>query len=235
MMVRLSPKAVDAICEVLLQVMTRPFFQVVDGFYSKPMDVRQRALSMKYREPEDIIGWRTPIWHPRGIRTLIEKTFRIQIEHWENARSGVESSNGVFFSAFSAGPRGERVKVHFDEPSDWMSLLIYLTPDAPYDTGTSFWQHRKTGLIAKPTKLDSSKLGLRRTELEAFIERDGWKRNCWIEVDRVGNRFNRAVMFPAGRLHSATKHFGLNLNSGRLYQSFHFSVSAGHRKVPNRF
>ena len=209
----------------------RPFVQVLDQFYAKPENIRHQALSMEYSEPDDLTGWRTNIWQPRGIKGLIERTFRIQIEHWEDGLTTVESCNGVFFSAFSKGRRGEKVKVHFDEPPDWMSLLIYLTPNAAYDTGTSFWQHRDTGLIAKPTKRDALRLGLSPKVLEAVLEEDGWKQKRWIEINRLGNIYNRAVMFPAGLFHSATRHFGNNLNNGRLYQSFHFSICSSRRSA----
>ena len=178
---------------------------------------------MKYSEPENVTGWRTQVWQLRGIRSLIERAFRVRIEYWDDSKA-IEGGNGVFFTAFSKGQRAERVKVHFDEPPDWMSLLVYLTPNAPSDCGTSFWKHRETGLTAKPTRRDASRLGLSFEELKSLIERDGWKRKAWIEIDRVGNVYNRAVMFPAGRFHSATHHFGKNLNDGRLYQSFHFPI-----------
>jgi hypothetical protein len=71
------------------------------------------------------------------------------------------------------------------------------------------WQHRKTGLTSKPTKRDA------RTP------------SRWIEIDRVGNVFNRAVMFPGGFLHSASRHFGSG--DGRIYQSFRFPVELGAR------
>ena len=195
--------------------------QISDRFYANPDDVRARALAMKYSEPESVIGWRTQVWQPRGIKRLIERAFRVQIEYWDDSRA-IEGGNGVFFTAFSKGQRAERVKVHFDEPSDWMSLLVYLTPDAPADCGTSFWQHRGTGLTAKPGRRDALRLGLSLEELTQVIERDGWNRKSWIEIDRIGNVYNRAVMFPAGLFHSATHHFGHNLRDGRLYQSFHF-------------
>jgi len=210
--------------------MLRPVVQIAHRFYPNPDKIREKALSMEYEEPADLIGWRTSIWQPRGIRSLIETTFGIEIEYWEHHGTAIGSSNGVFFSAFSAGQRSEQVKVHYDEPPDWMSLLVYLTPNAPYNTGTSFWQHRETGLIAKPMKRDASRLGLRSKELETVFERDGWKRKCWIEIDRVGNVYNRAVMFSAGLFHSATKHFGHDLNNGRLYQSFHFPVIVNRKK-----
>lgn len=195
--------------------------QIADRFYSHPDDVRERALAMKYSEPEYVTGWRTQVWQPRGIKRLIEKAFRVQIDYWDDSRA-IEGGNGVFFTAFSKGHHAEKVKVHFDEPSDWMSLLVYLSPNAPADCGTSFWQHRETGLTAKPSRRDAVRLGLTLEDLRQVIERDGWTKKCWIEIDRIGNVYNRAVMFPAGLFHSATHHFGHNLRDGRLYQSFHF-------------
>ena len=178
---------------------------------------------MKYSEPENVIGWRTQVWQPRGVKNLIARRFGVQIDYWDDSKS-IEGGNGVFFTAYSEGPHAEKVKVHFDEPPDWMSLIVYLTPNAPSDSGTSFWQHRETGLNAKPTGRDALRLGLSFEELKQTIERDGWNRKSWIEIDRIGNVYNRAVMFPAGLFHSATRHFGNNLSNGRLYQSFHFAT-----------
>ena len=202
----------------------KSLIQVVDGFYTDPDDVRKRALAMQYSEPEYVTGWRTQVWQLRGTRRLIERAFRVQIDYWNDSKL-IEGGNGVFFTAFSKGQHAERVKVHFDEPPDWMTLLVYLTPDAPSDCGTSFWQHRKTGLTAKPTWRDALRLGVSLEELKDVIDRDGWKRRAWIEIDRIGNIYNRAVMFPAGLFHTATRHFGHNLSDGRLYHSFHFSTA----------
>ena len=198
--------------------------QIVERFYADPDNVRARALAMKYSEPENVTGWRTQVWQLRGIKRLIERAFRVKITYWDDSKE-IEGGNGVFFTAFSKGRHAERVKVHFDEPPDWMSLLVYLTPDAPGDCGTSFWQHRETGLTAKPTRRDALRLGLDFAELKEMIERDGWNRKAWFEIDRAGNVYNRAVMFPAGLFHSATHHFGQNLSDGRLYQSFHFPIA----------
>jgi hypothetical protein len=103
-------------------------------------------------------------------------------------------------------------------------LLIYLTPNAPYDAGTILWQHRKTGLIASPTRKDAERLGISVEELDEILTKDGKNRSRWKEIDRLGNVYNRAVMFPSGLLHSAAKHFGSNRFNGRLYQSFHFPM-----------
>ncbi len=204
--------------------MVRGFLHIVDGFYRCPDRVRRRALEMSYSEPEELVGLRTQAYQPLRIQSLIERRFRIRIKHWEEDLSAIEACNGVFLSSFAKGPHAESVGVHYDDPSTWMMLLIYLTPNAPYDAGTSLWQHRETGLVAKPTKTDALKLGISVKELEARLEGDCWKRKRWLEIDRVGNKYNRAVMFPGGFLHSATRHFGNHRYNGRLYQSFHFPI-----------
>ncbi|HAF15780.1 MAG TPA: hypothetical protein DCK99_19220 [Blastocatellia bacterium] len=204
--------------------MTSRFLQTVDGFYLRPEKVRRRALAMTYSEPDGLVGRRTQAYQPGGIKELIEKKFRIRIGYWEDDVMAIEASNGVFFSAFARGRMAETVGVHYDDPPNWMMLLVYLAPRAPYNAGTSLWQHRETGLISNPTKQDAKRLGIRIEKLEAMLERDSKKPGCWIEIDRIGNVYNRAVLFPSGLLHSATKHFGSNQQNGRLYQSFHFSL-----------
>jgi hypothetical protein len=203
--------------------MTR-FFQVVDDFYPNPNRIRSTALRLAFTEPQDLVGWRTRAYQPRGIRQLIQKRFRVRISYWEKDRDAIEACNGVFLSALSHGRRAERVGIHSDEPAAWMMILVYLTPNAPRDAGTTFWQHRETGLVWRPTKKDANRLGLPLSELQQLLEADSQRRSRWIEVDRVANFFNRAVMFPSALLHSATRHFGSNCRNGRLYQSFHFPI-----------
>lgn len=202
--------------------MTARFLQVRDGFYAKPDRVRRLALTMSYSQPDGVLGWRTECYQPRGIRELIEKKFGIKIGYWEQDVTAIEACNGVFFSAFSDGLHAERVGVHYDDPPSWAMLLIYLTPGASYTAGTSLWQHRKTGLLAKPTKRDAERLGFSVSQLEDLLERDSRQRRQWIEIDRIGNVYNRALMFPGGLFHSATEHFGSSRHNGRLYQAFHF-------------
>lgn len=200
------------------------FIRVVDDFYADPQAVRKRALTMTYSEPENLVGWRTRAYQPRGIKERIESRFGVDIPYWEDDLDAIEACNGVFFTSYAKGGYSEKVGIHYDDPPPWVMFLIYLTPKAPYDAGTSLWQHRKTGLVARPTKRDADRLGTTVEKLGAILERDSRIRSRWIEVDRIGNVFNRAVMFPGGFMHSASKHFGSGFENGRIYQSFHFPV-----------
>jgi hypothetical protein len=200
------------------------FIRVADNFYPNPEAVRKRALSMSYTEPEGLVGWRTKGYQPRGIRQRIETRFSLRIPYWEEDVNAIEACNGVFFTSYANGDRGERVGIHYDDPLVWVMFLIYLTPNAPYDAGTSLWQHKGTGLMKPPSPGDARRLGSTVDKLLAILERDSRTRSRWTEIDRVGNVFNRAVMFPGGFYHSASRHFGSGLGDGRIYQSFHFPV-----------
>jgi len=204
--------------------MLRRFYQVVDNFYENADEVRLCALNRSFSLSDGVSGWRTTAFHPKGIKKRIEQRFRVKIKYWERDLNASEASNGVFLSAFSHGNRAERVGVHYDEPVHWMMLLIYLTPEAPRDAGTSFWEHRETGLVCRPTKRDEKRLSVPIAKLNRALLLDSTIRSRWREIDRISNFYNRAVMFPAGLLHSATRHFGNNRSNGRLYQSFHFPI-----------
>ena len=200
------------------------FIRVADDFYPNPEAVRKRALAMTSTEPENLVGWRTRAYQPRGIKERIEKKFSLRIPYWEEDVNAIEACNGVFFTSYDRGDHGEKVGIHYDDPLPWVMFLIYLTPNAPYDSGTSLWQHKSTGLMKPPSPGDAKRLGSTKEKLLAILERDSRIRNRWTEVDRVGNVFNRAVMFPGGFYHSASRHFGSGLRDGRIYQSFHFPV-----------
>jgi hypothetical protein len=205
------------------------FLIAVDDFYADPDAVRRRALEMPYSHPERVVGWRTRCYQPRGIKERIERKFAVRIPYWDDDLDAIEGCNGVFFQSYNRGHHAETVGIHYDEPLRWVMFLIYMTPGAPFDAGTSLWQHRKTGLAAKPSKGDAERLRTTVDDLLAVLERDSRTPRRWIEIDRVGNVFNRAVMFPGGFYHSATRHFGSGFRDGRIYQSFHFPVELGPR------
>ncbi len=114
--------------------------------------------------------------------------------------------------------------MHSDEPYNDITVLIYLTPDLPFDCGTSLWMHKQTGLINPATPQDARRLKMKLSDLRNRLEVDSKLRDKWVEIDRVGNRFNRMVAYPSGALHSATKHFGGDMKNGRIYQTFRIGV-----------
>jgi hypothetical protein len=202
----------------------RRFLLAIDDFYPNPDAVREKALAMNYTEPESLVGWRTRAYHPPGVRRRIEKVLRAPVTRWPDDRDDIELGNGVFFFGFSTGRRAETVGVHFDRPSELITMVVYLTPGAPFDTGTSLWRHRATGLTAVPTRADAKRLNTTVEDLIKTVNRNSTDPRRWQEIDRVGNVYNRAVFYYSGMLHSATRHFGGDLQNGRIYQTFRFGV-----------
>jgi len=129
---------------------------------------------------------------------------------------------GIAFLAFASGRRAEKPAIHWHTPENTWACTVYLTPDLPADCGTSLWQHERTGLDRAPVRDDERRLGRSCEALLEELERDSQRRTRWIETDRIGYRFNRAVIYPAYRLHSATRHRGSDLEDGRLYQLLGF-------------
>ena len=198
------------------------FLVVRDDFYPDPDAVRRIAQSMKYYEPPGITGFRTDeVYHKRGMRRRLELILGTQITRWDD---DPEEGNGIFYHGFSSGARKEIPGVHYDDPEDDITVLIYLTPGLAPEYGTSLWQHKSTGLTRAPTQADARRLGITLTSLRERLERDSENRRRWIEVDRAGHKYNRMVAYASGMLHSASRHFGSSLATGRLYQTFRLGV-----------
>ena len=81
------------------------------------------------------------------------------------------------------------------------AAVIYLCPDAPLECGTSTW-NRKNGVnLNTDPVLDGA-----------------W----WDEIDRVGNVYNRCIIFNAKQIHSVSGYFGDSDDNRRLVQLFFF-------------
>jgi hypothetical protein len=198
------------------------FLVVRDDFYEDPDAVRARALEMTYRERAGITGYMSDAaYHQRGVRRRLEQALALKITRWD---VDPKEGNGIFYCAFARGGRKEVPGVHYDEPVDDVTAVIYLTPGLPLPCGTSLWQHRSTELIAAPTRKDAHRLGINLGKLRDRLERDSEKRDRWLEVDRAGYKYNRMVAYPSGMLHSASRHFGGSLEGGRIYQTFRVGV-----------
>jgi|JI10StandDraft_1071094.scaffolds.fasta_scaffold157152_2 hypothetical protein len=198
------------------------FVLVKDNFYAEPMRVYKAAKEAEYYEPEHVTGFRSrTVYHEPGVKVKLEKILGIKITRWD---TDPLEENGVFYQGFSKGRRKEVPGVHSDEPYNDITVLIYLTPSLPFDCGTSLWMHKQTGLSDPAMAKDARRLKMKLSEVQDLLENDTKDRSKWQEVDRIGNRFNRMVAYPSGVLHSATNHFGDDMQSGRLYQTFRIGV-----------
>ena len=198
------------------------FVVVKDNFYSNPEKVYQAAQQADYYEPRYYTGFRSKnVYHERGIKSKLEKILGIKITRWD---TDPLEENGIFYQGLSKGSWKETPGVHSDSPYNDITVVVYLTPALPYTCGTSLWMHKQTGLCDPPTIEAAKRLKIRIADLREQFEVESKNRKKWVEIDRIGYRYNRMVAYPSGVLHSATNHYGGSLNEGRLYQTFRIGV-----------
>lgn len=184
----------------------RPGFWVVDNFYKDPDSIRKFALEQEYHQGgigRGYIGRRTfkQFLFPE-LKPEFERIMGREITAWEE-----HGMNG----RFQYNTEGEPLVYHCD--SQKWAAMIYLTPDAPFETGTG------THAIKKNRVFHNSQEGI----MEAFRPGSQNLDKTILEpVDVIGNVYNRLVIFNAGYLHSALGYFGYNQDNCRLWQMFFF-------------
>jgi len=182
-------------------------FWVVDNFYANPDDIREFALAQEYHQGglgKGYIGRRTfrQFLFP-GLKEEFERIMGKKITAWEE-----HSMNGMFQYSME----GEPLVYHCDAQK-W-AAMIYLTPDAPLETGTGSFALKGT------TIFHNSQEGIM-----AAFRGDGAQnldKTLFEPVDSIGNVYNRLVIFNAGYLHAALGYFGYKPENARLWQMFFF-------------
>jgi len=176
---------------------------VVDNFYEDPYALREFALKQEFQNDLRFYkGKRTEnVYHTPQIRQRFEEIMGVKTRDFP----GQGTMNGVFQYCTP-----EDLLVHHHDGQTW-AAMIFLTPDAPFETGTSFYRHKQTGItLADPPKSDVY-------SMHGFYDRTKFEL-----IDQIGNVFNRLVIFDARCLHSATQYFGTKKEDARLFQIFFF-------------
>jgi hypothetical protein len=97
------------------------------------------------------------------------------------------------FLRLSPGGQHEPNYIHTDrDMGDWTAIL-YLNPEPARGDGTTFWRHLPTDSLESVTN-----------DTQALVDEHARFRDPsqWEPIVHVGARFNRLVLFPAGRFHS---------------------------------
>lgn len=184
-----------------------PGVWIVDNFLKDPDALREFALAQEYQVNNDgemgYIGRRTHkqfLWD--GLKEEFERIIGRKITRWED-----HGMNGRFQHAKA----GEPLVYHCDHQA-WAGML-YLTPNAPYQSGTMTYAKKGTQIRH-----------LSNPEIYSCFHPDSRNFDSTIfePVDVFGNVYNRLVIFNAGYLHSAGPYFGFNETNSRLWQMFFF-------------
>jgi hypothetical protein len=186
----------------------------IDNFYPDPIKVRDFALKQMYYEDQGAVGLRTDKQFLfDGLKERFEEITQRSIpEHTESGFGWYDKGiNGRFQSCKAGVP-----SVFHCDSQPW-AAVIYLTPDAPPQGGTSFYRHKET------KKRHASEIDWEEGEgLKVFNQHTFLDASPYEKVDTVGNVFNRLVIFDGNLIHSGHDYFGWDINSSRLFQIFFF-------------
>ena len=191
--------------------------QVIDDFYADPIQARSLALSLPWPDSnaKQAFAGRQTV-QSIAFRPIIDK-----ISGLVGSKISVDTENNLFgqFRVATKNCLGE-TKVHFDSVP-W-SLVVYLSQVEKPLEGTSFYRHRRTGLL-NPHAVD---LGTDDVVSE-IIRPDTHNLSAWEKVASVPYKFNRALLFRGDSIfHAGGPAFGVDLESGRMTQHFFFDVEA---------
>ena len=127
---------------------------------------------------------------------------------------------GDYTGSFQYTTAADRSWIHADSTTDW-AAVCYLTPDAPVSSGTGIFKHKKTGWMNYDYKEAKQNPEYDKNAPSGDDMQDYTK---WEMVDRVGNIFNRLIMYRADNYHVSLDYFGKDISDGRLFQVFFFNT-----------
>jgi hypothetical protein len=183
---------------------TNPSSIIVDNFYETPDDVRAFALQCNFvAHPNNHKGKRTEeCYRYLELKKRFEEIIGKKIKNWDNY-----GCNGCFQYCVA----GDQLVYHCDQQA--YAGVLFLTPDAPVQTGTCLLRSKHT----KKMKV--------APEEASTVFRNGFLDPTEFDVvDVVGNVYNRLVLFDSKTIHAASEYFGTTKENGRLFQLFFFDI-----------
>lgn len=175
---------------------------VVDNFYSDPFAVREHALKQEFiADLRYYKGKRTEEqFFVPGTKKVFESIIGSSISIWEDY-----GMNGVFQTCNAEDPL-----VYHTDLQQWAGM-VYLTPGAPFQAGTSMYAHKETKArhVSDPG-------------IDIAFDGGFYDSTKFELVDTVGNVFNRLVIFNGKCIHAASQYFGKDVEDARLFHMFFF-------------
>ena len=179
---------------------------IIDNFYKNPDKIRDFALKQYYWDDEGYVGMRTrKQFMFEGVKERFEEIMNAKITKWNDY-----GMNGRFQSNVAGAPTA----YHCDS-QQWAGM-IYLTPNAPFSSGTKIIANKKTKIYHNEQS---------NNVLDFFPNQNTFTDGTLFEdVDVIGNVYNRLAIFDAQSIHCAGDYFGWDIASGRLWQMFFFDA-----------
>ena len=189
---------------------------IIDNFYNNPYKTRKFILTQEFKVVGNYPGKRTISFANEQLKNNIEKYIKPFGGKITNFPIGEKSSNGNYNynGSFQYTTSRDRSWFHVDGWNNWGGIL-YLTPNAPLNSGTGFYEYEDG------TRMQDE-LEIRKNQ--KILDEHSQDVTKWKLVDKVGNIFNRLILFNSKHYHSSMDYFGTTKEDGRLFQCFFFDT-----------
>jgi hypothetical protein len=199
----------------------------IDDFYKYPNKIRNHYLKKDFKSHDSI--YRTWYYNPELKNNFELINF---FENLTNKKISVDKWN-IFTKNNANGflqymTNADDPCIHTDTRSDYGGV-VYLGDNQHPQSGTSFYQHKATGIKFKPTDKELKMLSPEKLEQyryynknDLWIEGQNPQFHKWQKYYQCNNKFNRAIIFNSRRYHCAEKGYGTNKYNCRFFQTFFF-------------
>ncbi len=189
----------------------------IDNFYTNPDEVREFALKQEFKVRGNYPGQRTKSFLTDSLKKKMRDIlypFAGEITYW-----GSDDKENNYTGSFQYTVSEDRSWIHADSTTDW-AAVCYLTPNAPVSAGTGIFRHKETGWMnfdyKRQNDVEYMKQSPSGDDMQDYTK--------WEMVDKIGNIFNRLIMYRADNYHVSLDYFGKDINDGRLFQVFFFNT-----------
>jgi hypothetical protein len=184
---------------------------IIDDFYKNPDEVRAFALAQEFSQHGNYPGQRTRPFLAENVKNSISDIIRPyagEVTSWGDDSTG----------SFQYTTARDRSWIHSDDTTDWAAVL-YLTPNAPISAGTGIFKHKETGVNRWRS---SEHTDSENSQAPGVLHSQDFTK--WEMVDRLGNVYNRMVLYKGDLFHVSLDYFGNAKEDGRLFQVFFFNT-----------
>jgi len=175
---------------------------IIDNFLGNPDEMRELALKQTYVKMGSAGKRSTQQFHRLIPPAEFGRLLDITVEDWNRY-----PINGRFQICTAEDPL-----VFHADAQRWAGV-IFLTPDAPVECGLTLVRSRATGARRSTGNAATDALTFDGKLLDS---------TKWETIDRIGNVYNRLVLWDAQHIHAAASYFGTDLRDGRLFWMFFF-------------
>ena len=197
---------------------------IIENFYENPDAIRKFALAQKFTYCKEIpnIKYVYPGCRTQDLsnldKALYDKICTKLVSVFHNAEyDRMRWSITTSFQSV-AEEYGQGV-IHTDHSTVFAGVL-YLTPDAPLNAGTSLFKKNKTfDEVKYQQALNDNDARFKAGE----IAMDTSYHSMFDEIVRINNVYNTLIIYEGRHFHAANQFFGKTLEDSRLAQVFFVS------------